>query len=223
MAEIRKSYGEGCLAAHALDVVGDRWALLVLRELMLGPKRFGAIRARLPGIATNMLARRLADLEATGMLVHRDLPPPASVPVYELTAEGRAFHPVLVALCQWAAGSPGHDPRLPISPTALMISMQSMLHADPGAVHEAGFSMDDERFLMTVRAGRAEVRRTDAPEGAVHLAAPPNVMARVVYGPEPLARTMAAGLVRVDGDVASGQPFIDLFRLERPAPGYTQP
>lgn len=216
MAEIRKSYGEGCLAAHALDVVGDRWALLVLRELMLGPKRFGAIRARLPGIATNMLARRLADLEAAGMLVHRDLPPPASVPVYELTAEGRAFHPVLVALCHWAAGSPGHDPRLPISPTALMISMQSMIRADPGCTAEAGFTLDDERFLMTVRDGRAGVRRIDEAAGRVQFTATPNDMAIVTYGPQSLDDSLAAGLVRVDGDVAAGHPFIDLFRLERP-------
>ena len=68
LAETRKSYGEGCLAAHALDLIGDRWALLIVRELMLGPRRFGAIKARLPGIATNMLTRRLADLEAAGLI-----------------------------------------------------------------------------------------------------------------------------------------------------------
>lgn len=75
----RKGYNEGCLAAHALDLIGDRWALLVLRELMLGPKRFGALQAGLPGIATNVLTQRLADLERTGLLTRRTLPPPASV------------------------------------------------------------------------------------------------------------------------------------------------
>ena len=217
MAEIRKSYGEGCLAAHALDLIGDRWALLVIRELMLGPKRFGAIRARIPGIATNMLARRLDDLEKAGIVVHRDLPPPASVPVYDLTAEGHALAPIMRELCRWAAGSPGHDHRLPISPTALMLSMQSMLRHDGGAAHEAGFALDDERFLMTVADGRADIRRIDAPAGRVHFTATPNDMAVVVYGPEPLARTLGAGLVRVDGDISAGQPFLDLFRLDRPA------
>ena len=216
MAETRKSYGEGCLAAHALDVFGDRWALLIVRELMFGPKRFGAIRARLPGIATNMLARRLEDLAAGGIVIHRDLPPPASVPVYELTAQGEALHPVLVALCHWGAGAPGHDHRLPISPTALMISMQSMLRAAPERGQDAGFTLDEERFLMTVRDGRAHVQRTDAPAGPVHFTAAPNDMAVVVYGPEPLARTMSAGLVGVQGDLTAAQSFLDLFRLQRP-------
>lgn len=215
MAENRKSYGEGCLAAHALDVIGDRWALLVVRELMLGPKRFGAIRSRLPGIATNMLARRLADLEASGIVVHRDLPPPASVPVYDLTPEGRALAPILREMCRWAASSPGHDHRLPISPVALMLSMQAMLRGD-GTRHQAGFTLDDERFLMTVADDRAEVQRTDAPEGPVHFTATPNDMAIVVYGPQPLTATQAAGLVRADGDLAAGQSFLDLFRLKRP-------
>ena len=219
MAETRKSYGEGCLAAHALDVFGDRWSLLIVRELMFGPKRFGAIRARLPGIATNMLARRLDDLEAGGIVIHRDLPPPASVPVYELTAEGYALRPVLVALCHWGAGSPGHDHRLPISPTALMISMQAMMRAGlrPGAGdHQAGFTLDDERFLVTVTDGGIDTQRTDSPAGRVHFTATPNDMAAVVYGPQTLAQSLTAGLVRVDGDIAAGQPFIDLFRLERP-------
>ena len=121
MAENRKTYGEGCIAAHALDLIGDRWALLVVRELMLGPKRFGALRAGLPGVATNILTRRLEDLERAGIVRRRSLPAPASAPAYELAASGLALAPVLRELCRWGAAMPGHDPGLPISPTALML------------------------------------------------------------------------------------------------------
>ena len=217
MAENRKSYGEGCIAAHALDLIGDRWALLVVRELMLGPKRFGAIRSRLPGIATNMLSRRLADLETAGVLRQGALPPPASVAVYELTAQGRALGPLLGELCRWGVGVPGHDPRLPISPTALMLSMQALVRADAAGSHLAGFTLDDERFLMSVEDGRIDIRRTALPEGRIHLTAPPNAMARAVYGPQPLAALVADGVVHLDGDPSAAQSFIDLFRLERPA------
>ncbi len=81
----RRSYEDACGAAHALDLVGERWALLVMRELMLGPKRFSDLRADLPGISANVLTQRLEGLDAAGVLVRRKLPPPASVQVYELT------------------------------------------------------------------------------------------------------------------------------------------
>src|SRR4051812_8156905 len=84
----RRSYEDACGAAHALDLVGERWALLVMRELMLGPKRFSDLRADLPGISANVLTQRLEGLEAAGVLIRRKLPPPASVHVYELTPPG---------------------------------------------------------------------------------------------------------------------------------------
>src|ERR671917_2501717 len=84
----RRSYEDACGAAHALDLVGERWALLVMRELMLGPKRFSDLRADLPGISANVLTQRLEGLEASGILARRKLPPPASAQVYELTPWG---------------------------------------------------------------------------------------------------------------------------------------
>ena len=104
MTEISRSYEEGCIAAHALDLVGDRWALLIVRELMLGPRRFGALRRGLPGISANILTRRLTGLEDAGLLLRRTLPPPADLAVYELTAAGLALWPVLRALCLWGGG-----------------------------------------------------------------------------------------------------------------------
>ncbi len=102
-----KRYEQYCPMAHALDLVGDRWTLLVIRDLMHGPKRYTDLVDRLPGIGTNILAARLRDLEAHGILVRRTLPPPAASKVYELTDYGRELRPALRELALWGARSLG--------------------------------------------------------------------------------------------------------------------
>ena len=126
----RRRYDDACGTAHALDLIGERWALLVMRELMLGPKRFGDIRADLPGISANTLTQRLEGLEASGLVVRRRLPPPASAQVYELTQWGYEAEPIVQSLGRWATRSPGHDPTLPLSGTSLMLSFRTMFDAE---------------------------------------------------------------------------------------------
>jgi DNA-binding HxlR family transcriptional regulator len=104
---MRKRYDQYCPVAHALDLVGERWALLVVRELMHGPKRYTDLVEHLPGIGTNILASRLRDLEACGIVAKRTLPPPAASRVYELTEYGRALRTVLRELALWGARSLG--------------------------------------------------------------------------------------------------------------------
>ena len=123
----RRRYDDACAAAHALDLVGERWALLVMRELMMGPKRFGDLRPSLPGISANVLTQRLEGLEAAGVLRRRKLPPPANAQVYELTAWGYESEPIFQALGRWAARSPTHDPTLPFSAASLLLSLRTML------------------------------------------------------------------------------------------------
>src|SRR5438132_8508704 len=106
-AVTRRSYADGCAAAHALDLVGERWAMLIVRELVLGPKRFSDLRAGLPGIASNVLTTRLRELEASGVVARRELPRPAASMVYELTEYGREFEPVMLALGRWGARTLG--------------------------------------------------------------------------------------------------------------------
>src|SRR2546423_9041183 len=103
---VRRKYDQGCGSAHALDLIGDRWALLVVRELVLGPKRFSDLRAGLPGIGPNVLSQRLKELEQVGVLRRRVLPPPAASTVYELTEWGAELEDVLVRLGRWGARSP---------------------------------------------------------------------------------------------------------------------
>ena len=160
----RRRYDDACGAAHALDLIGERWALLVLRELMLGPKRFGDIRAGLPGISANVLTQRLEGLEASGLIVRRRLPPPASAQVYELTDWGREAEPIVCALGRWAARSPAHDPTLPLSATSLMLSFRTMF--DPGRARgldaAASFRIGGETFLVRIAGGRLTAERGGA-------------------------------------------------------------
>lgn len=210
-----RSYAEGCLAAHALDLIGDRWALLVVRELMLGPRRFGSLRADLPGIASNILTTRLEALEAGGIATRTALPDGA--PGWALTPAGLGLGPVIDALCRWGAAMPGHDPRLPISATALMLSMRAQMRPGParaGGDREAAFRMGADGFTVTIRDGRHHVARGDAPQAEVMLAGHPNALAATVYGPQPLRDSIARGLVAVTGDLDRAQGFIDLFSLQ---------
>ncbi|MFJ8702729.1 winged helix-turn-helix transcriptional regulator [Streptomyces ardesiacus] len=103
----RRSYDQYCSAARALDAVGDRWTLLIVRELLAGPRRYTDLHADLPGVSTDVLASRLRDMERDGLTTRRRLPPPGAVSVYELTARGRSLLPVLEALGTWGAGELG--------------------------------------------------------------------------------------------------------------------
>lgn len=211
MTDSRRSYDEGCIAAHALDLIGDRWALLVVRELMLGPRRFGALREGLPGISANILTRRLEEMEAMGIVARDQLPDPVRVQLYRLTDQGLGLWPVLRALCRWGAGMPGHNPRLFISPAALMLSMRAMCARERAGVHKVGMELGADRFVISTSPGQFRVERSTA-EAVLQFTGGTNAMASVIYGPMPLAQT-AQGLIGFDGDLAEGQAFVDLFSL----------
>src|SRR5439155_17171256 len=122
-SEDKRRYDDACGIAHALELIGERWAPLVLRELMYGPRRFSELRADLPGISANVLSQRLTELEQRGLVRKTRLPPPASVQVYEATEWALDANPILCALGRWAFRSPRHDPSQSISAVAIMLSM----------------------------------------------------------------------------------------------------
>ena len=211
----RRRYDDACGAAHALDLVGERWALLVMRELMLGPKRFSDLRADLPGISANVLTQRLEGLEAAGVLVRRKLPPPASAQVYELTPWGYESEPIFQSLGRWAARSPQHDPTLPLSAVSLFLSFRTMLDAERarGLVARIGFRIGAETFLARLARGRIEVERGPLENVDVVLAGAAPAIAAAVYGGQPLAALERAGMLAVDGDRALAERFVTLFPL----------
>ncbi len=211
----RRRYDDACGTAHGLDLIGERWALLVMRELMLGPKRFSDLRSDLPGISANVLTQRLEGLEESGLLVRRRLPPPVSAQVYELTEWGYEAEPIVQTLGRWAARSPAHDPTLPISATSVMLSFRTMYDAERarGLNARIGFRFGDDAFLATAEAGELKVVRGDAAHADAIFAGEPTALAAAVYGKQPLDQLASAGALRVEGDLRAAERFISIFEL----------
>lgn len=206
----RIRYDEGCLAAHALNLIGDRWALLVVRELIFAPKRFQMIRAGLPGITASVLTGRLAQLVHAGVINHDD-----RLGIYDLTEIGHGLLPVLQALCRWALTVPGHDPTCFISPSALMISMGVDLIPEraEGREMRAGFDFGGEAFEMQLAAGGLRTISVNRPETPFVLAGNGNTLASAVYGATSLPLLITRGTVSAQGDTAMAEDFLSLFRL----------
>src|SRR5947207_9272010 len=125
--EEKRRYDDACGLAHALELLGERWAMLVLRELAYGARRFSELKADLHGISANVLTQRLTELEARGLVRKARLPPPASIQVYEATEWGLEAVPIIASLGRWAARSPCHDPTLPMSHVSIIMSLQTLL------------------------------------------------------------------------------------------------
>ena len=157
----RRTYDDACAAAHALDLVGERWALLVVRELLFGPKRFTDLRAGLPGVSPNVLAERLRGLEGAGVVRRRKLPPPAASRVYELTDWGRELEPAIVSLGRWGARSPARPREAALGVDSLMLSLRTMFDGRGAEGFEASYEirLGEDRFRAEVSDGRFEVER----------------------------------------------------------------
>ena len=215
VTESRRRYDDACGTAHALDLIGERWALLVIRELMLGPKRFSDLRADLPGISANVLTQRLEGLEASGLVVRRKLPPPASTQVYELTPWGYEAEPIVQTLGRWAARSPAHDPTLPISATSIMLSFRTMFDPERTKGMEAriGFRLGSDSFLARIAQGELHISRGDTEGADVIFTGSAATLAAAVYGGQPLDPLAEAGALVTHGDRRVAERFVTLFPL----------
>jgi DNA-binding HxlR family transcriptional regulator len=211
----KRWYDDACGTAHALELIGERWSLLIVRELMFGARRFGELRAQLPGISANVLTQRLDGLHRAGILRRRRLPSPANVQVYELTEWGYESEVVIQELGRWAARSPGHDPSLPLSPASLMLSFRTMI--DRGRSRSrpmtAGFRFGADTFIARVDEGGITTARAEPIETDFVIAGDQRALAAVVYGGQPLAAMEAAGALEVTGDRDLVGHFVTLFVL----------
>jgi DNA-binding HxlR family transcriptional regulator len=217
---VTRSYEDGCAAAHALDIVGERWALLVVRELLLGPKRFTDLRAGLPGISPNVLTQRLAELERAGVLGRRRLPPPGAAWVYDLTAWGRDLEPIILELGRWGARSP-YRCAAALSPDSLILSLRTMF--DPKACDEElratyEFRVGDYRFSAEIIDRHLLVVRGAAADPVAVISGDPDTIAAVVYEDADLAEAISSGRLTVEGDLAAVETFRGLFTLPAPVP-----
>ena len=207
-AASKRRYDDACGTAHALDLIGERWALLVMRELMLGPKRFGDLRSRPAGDQ-----RQRADPAAGGAGGGRaaGAAPAAAArlaQVYELTPWGYEAEPIVQSLGKWAARSPAHDPTLPISATSIMLSFRTMFDAARAGDFRAriGFRLGAEHFLARVEDGRFESGRAEIEGADAVFTGTPTGLAAFVYGGQPIEVLEQAGMLKVEGDraVAAG-------------------
>lgn len=211
----KRHYDDACATAHALDLIGDRWALPLIRELMFGPKRFTDLRRDLPAISANVLTQRLEGLEETGIIVRHKLPPPAAAWVYELTAWGYASEPIFQVLGHWGAMSPLHDPTGPFSACSALLSFRTMIDARraEGLSARIGFRFGEESFVGTIADGGIVIARGPAKDVDLLFESEPRTLAAAVYGGVPLDALIADGALRIEGDHALAERFTTLFPL----------
>ncbi|WP_341676433.1 winged helix-turn-helix transcriptional regulator [Niveibacterium sp. SC-1] len=217
--QTKRSYQDGCATAHAMDLIGERWALLVARELILGPKRFTDLRAGLPAISPNVLTQRLDELEAVSVVVRRKLPPPAATWVYELTPWGRELETVIMALGRWGARSPALAQGHPLSRDGLILSWRTMFSsARAGDLSgEIEIRMGDDRFLARLEDGHLQIDRGSAAAPDAVLEASPDTLAALAYSGRKLNEAVQAGALKVEGDKALLKRFLASFPLPEPA------
>lgn len=213
-------YDDACGTAFALDLIGERWSILIIRELMFGPRRFSELRSGLPGISAKILTQRLEGLEASRILKKRKLSPPVSAQVYELTEWGYEAEGIVKMLGKWATRHPSHDPTLPLSAASIMMSFRTMMDPDRAKTFKAkaGFQIGDDQFTVAIRDGEIETQRRD-PIGADFIfTGSAEMIAAAVYGGEPMETLESAGLLMLEGNRKLAKQFVTLFPLPEKLP-----
>ena len=195
---MNRSYGDQCGVARSLDVIGERWALLIVRELLLGPKRFNDLLAGLTGASPNVISQRLRELTGNGVIRHRDLGPPARVRVYELTDWGRELEPVVLHLGQWGTRAPlPEGARWGLD--SLLLALQAT--ADPAFVKgRYELRVGTDVFTVDGTSGAVRVRRGTADRPDAALTTDADTLHAVALGNRSTASTVEAGDLRFDGD-----------------------
>ena len=210
-----RTYEDSCGVAHALELVGERWALLVVRELMLGAKRFGDIKAGLPGISANVLSHRLDELEQAGLVARRKLPKPAAVWVYDLTPWARDLEPIMQTLGRWAARDPQHRKDLHFGTASLILSLRT--NFDPAladGVHLViALRPNDESFVARVARRKLTIEADETAQAEATIAGDARAFASVTYGGRPLADAVATGDLVVTGSMDAAESFLHLYTL----------
>jgi DNA-binding HxlR family transcriptional regulator len=211
----KRSYDDLCGIARALDVVGDRWAILVVRELVLGPKRFTDLRAGLRGIGPDMLAARLRDLEAAGVVRQRALGPPAGSRVYELTERGQGLGPVLLELGRWGSLVPPPSPSARLGVDSAVLALPSLFDPDAAGDLEAtyGLRLDDQPFEVRIVGGTLDAERGEPVAPLATIATDPGTLAGLLWQGLELAEVERVEAVVIEGDRRALRRFLRLFPL----------
>ncbi len=215
----KRRYDEGCAVAHSLDLIGERWALLIVRELLLGPKRFTDLRAGLPGASADVLSQRLREMTESGLVRRKRLPPPAGAEVYELTEWGADLEPVVTLLGRWGSRSASLDPAADSSDDSLILSLRALFNPEAAQGFSAtiGLSLNLNRFIVEIADGRLHVASGEAKNPTATLDTNRPTLAALLYGGHALDDAVRDRQAVISGKAAVIARFLRLFPLPAPA------
>ncbi len=215
----KRTYRDPCGIARALDLVGERWALLIVRELLLGPKRFTDLRAGLPELGPDVLSQRLRELEAAGVVGRETLPPPAASRVYVLSDWGEQLEPVVLALGRWGSRAPFPDAYGELGVDAIVLALKTLF--DPtidqwlSAVYELRFA--DQSFRLTIVGGALTIDRGTVENPIAMIATDTATLAGVLWHRESLAKALRSGAIVLEGSREAVDRLFALFPPPVPA------
>jgi DNA-binding HxlR family transcriptional regulator/putative sterol carrier protein len=212
----KRRYDDGCGIAHALNLIGERWALLIVRDLMLGPKRFTDLQAGLPNAGPNMLIQRLRDLESTGIVRRRTLPPPAGSQVYELTEWGAKLDPILAMLGSWGAESPVMPMDGEVGADSIMLAVRNYFVPDPSRSWSATYeiSLGRDRFTAEVVDGKLGDVSRGQPAGAdVTIDTDPGTLEELLTGRRSVGEATRQGRLTITGDARAAERLLTSVRM----------
>ncbi len=212
-----RTYDQYCAVARALETVGERWTMLVVRELLLGPRRFTDLMEELPGISTNVLATRLKDLEDAGLVRKRTLPPPAGSTVYELGDNAAGLGYVAAAMAAWGMtllGPPRKTEHVPARSLVLSLAVTTVL---PAGFEDATFELhvDDEVLALRAEHGCLAPSQGPATAPAAVITATARTLAGLAFGADDLDRSLVRGLITIEGDEAAGGSLLEHLTTPR--------
>ena len=209
----RRKYDDGCAVAHALDLVGERWALLVVRELLLGPKRFTDLLVGVRGASPDVLTQRLRELTEAGVVRRRRLGPPTAAWVYELTTWGADLGPIVTGLARWASHSPGMRYDAPLGTDSAVLSLEALFDPSAAAGVDATIALHlgDERFRLRIANSQLAVTRAETERPNATIDTNTNTLLSLLRANRPLDDALANGELRLAGDRALVEKFRRLF------------
>jgi DNA-binding HxlR family transcriptional regulator len=195
-----RSYRDSCGIARALDVVGERWALLVVRELLLVPQRFSELRHALPNASSNLLADRLRELEHHGVIRRRKLASTAGPQVYELTEWGRKLEPIVLALGDWGIDAPHPPEPTSLSATSVLIFLRGSTRPDSAPPIVCRLDLDGSVWTVCVDSGKVQVQSGEPATADISLRTDPKTLGSLLADPAALDAALAEGSVNLVGD-----------------------
>jgi len=212
-----RSYNQYCGLAYALDIIGERWTLLIVRELIPGPRRFTDLLDGLPGISTNLLSERLKSLEQQGLLCRRILPPPAGSTVYELTSLGRALEKSLIELGKWGSQfvPTSSEDAILLNVGSYALTLKTFFRPEQaqGVTETYELHIDNEVLQVQINAGELQVRQGEAFNADLVLYTDMPSYLGLLTGQIKPDEAISSGLVRIDGDPGALSRFLNISGL----------